>query len=158
MSDKVTIEAKSPSAGTISEFHVEVGQNVEVGQPFFSLDLNGTAAAAAPDGQASAAPAAPAPPIAAVATAAASAPQSASTAASRIHPSGKPSLISFPPRSAAAIAKAAAAPAAPAATKSAAKATVGAVSHDALPPRFRRPLISEEEMECINAGGAGFVF
>merc|ERR1719271_2411265 len=35
--DKVTIEAKSPHAGTIKQIYVEVGQTVEVGKPFFSI-------------------------------------------------------------------------------------------------------------------------
>ena len=35
--DKVTIEAKSPEAGTIKAIHVEVGQTVEVGAAFFTL-------------------------------------------------------------------------------------------------------------------------
>ncbi|KAL3927904.1 MAG: hypothetical protein SGPRY_002619 [Prymnesium sp.] len=37
--DKVTVEARSPDAGTITAIHVEEGATVEVGAPFFSLDV-----------------------------------------------------------------------------------------------------------------------
>ena len=60
--DKVTIEAKSPHAGTIKAIHVEVGQTVEVGGKFFAIAVGvGDAAAAA------AAPTAAAPATAVVA-------------------------------------------------------------------------------------------
>ena len=45
--DKVTIEAKSPEAGTITAIHVAVDQTVEVGKPFFSLAVGQGQAAAA---------------------------------------------------------------------------------------------------------------
>jgi 2-oxoglutarate dehydrogenase E2 component (dihydrolipoamide succinyltransferase) len=45
--DKVTIEAKSPEAGTITAIHVEEGQTVEVGAPFFSLAVGVGEASAA---------------------------------------------------------------------------------------------------------------
>jgi len=58
--DKVTVEAKSPQAGTITAIHVEVDQTVEVGNKFFSLavGVGEPAAASAPAAEAS--PAAPA--------------------------------------------------------------------------------------------------
>eukprot|EP00964_Phaeocystis_antarctica_P159318 scaffold130301_cov51-Phaeocystis_antarctica.AAC.1 len=37
--DKVTVEAKSPHAGTIKEIFVAVDDTVEVGKPFFSLEV-----------------------------------------------------------------------------------------------------------------------
>jgi 2-oxoglutarate dehydrogenase E2 component (dihydrolipoamide succinyltransferase) len=67
--DKVTIEAKSPEAGTITAIHVAVDQTVEVGKPFFSLAVGQSqaAAASAPAAAAPAAKAAPPPPAAAAA-------------------------------------------------------------------------------------------
>ena len=67
--DKVTIEAKSPEAGTITAIHVAVDQTVEVGKPFFSLAVGQSqaAAASAPAAAAPAAKAAPANPAAAAA-------------------------------------------------------------------------------------------
>ena len=63
LADKVTIEAKSPAAGTIKAIHVEVGQTVEVGKPFFTLGVGeGEPAAAAAPPKADAAPAAAAAP------------------------------------------------------------------------------------------------
>jgi pyruvate dehydrogenase E2 component (dihydrolipoamide acetyltransferase) len=159
--DKVTIEAKSPQAGTIAAIHVEVGQTVEVGGKFFTLTPGGeapaAAAAAAPTAAAADTAAAPAAPAAAAAAAA---------TAARIHPSGRPSLISFPPRGAAAAAAAPASPAAPAAAAAApikpppaAKPPpVGTISYDELPLRFRPKEISEEEMAAIESGGADVTF
>lgn len=36
--DKVTVEIKAPVAGTVTKFHANVGDNLEVGKPFFDLD------------------------------------------------------------------------------------------------------------------------
>ena len=78
--DKVTIEAKSPAAGTIKAIHIEEGQTVEVGGKFFSLAVGvGEApAAAAPKAEAApaaaAAPPPPPPPKPAAAAPAAAAP------------------------------------------------------------------------------------
>jgi len=58
--DKVTVEAKSPQAGTITAIHVEVDQTVEVGNKFFSLAVGVGEPAAASAPAAEAAPAAPA--------------------------------------------------------------------------------------------------
>jgi len=70
--DKVTVEAKSPHAGTIKEIFVAVDDTVEVGSKFFSLEVGvgeaPAASAAAP------APSAPAAAAAAPAAAPASAP------------------------------------------------------------------------------------
>ena len=89
LADKVTIEAKSPHAGTIKKVYVEIGQTVEVGNPFFSIAVGEGEATVAVPAAAAAAPAAePAAAAAAPAVAAA-----APAAAGRIHPSGKPSLV-----------------------------------------------------------------
>ena len=70
--DKVTVEAKSPHAGTIKEIFVAVDDTVEVGSKFFSLEVGvgeaPAASAAAP------APSAPAAATAAPAAAPAAAP------------------------------------------------------------------------------------
>ena len=66
--DKVTVEAKSPHAGTITAMHVEVDQTVEVGGKFFSIAVGvGEATekpveAAKPVTEPTAAAAAPPPP------------------------------------------------------------------------------------------------
>ena len=36
--DKVTVEIKATVAGTVTKFHAKVGDNLEVGKPFFDLD------------------------------------------------------------------------------------------------------------------------
>ena len=151
----MTIEAKSPQAGTISAIHVEVGQNVEVGQPFFTLSLSGDAPPPP------AAPTAAAEPTAAAPSTAAAAEPSSQVSA-RIHPSGKRSLISFPKRgpggAAARNLAAAKAPSAPTAAKPAKPPPAGTIAYGDLPLRFRMPEISEEEMDCIDNGGAGHTF
>ena len=66
--DKVTVEAKSPAAGTITAIHVSVDDTVEVGKPFFALAVGvgeaptAAPAASAPAAAADAAPAAAAAP------------------------------------------------------------------------------------------------
>jgi len=89
----------------------------------------------------------------------------ATTTSVRIHPSGRPALISFPPRGEAAIAaaKAAEAVAGPAAQMSArfddAKPSPpGTIAYTDLPARFRPKLISDEEIEAVEMGGAGYIF
>jgi len=63
--DKVTVEARSPHAGTIKELFVAEGDTVTVGAKFFSLAVGeGAAAAAAAPAAEAAAPAAEAPPAA----------------------------------------------------------------------------------------------
>ena len=164
--DKVTIEAKSPQAGTIAAFHVDVGETVEVGGKFFTLTLGGEAPPPSPTADAAAAPAGrPAAPAAPAASPAAAAPSLAFSGAGRVHPSGKPSLIRFPPRGAAAIAAAkVAAASAPAVAAKAPPRPVavapraGTISYDDLPERFKRPIISEEEMLAVETGGADFTF
>ena len=159
--DKVTIEAKSPHAGTITKIYVDIGQTVEVGGPFFAIAVGeGEATAAAAPAAAAAAPAADAAPTAAPTVSAAA----SASGATRVHPSGKPSLICFPPRgklavlaAQAAAAQAAAGPSAASAPKAAAPRApppAGTIAYEDLPARFRRPAISEEEMEAIMSGGA----
>ena len=69
--DKVTVEAKSPHAGTIKEIFVAVDDTVEVGAKFFSLEVGvgeapaASAAAPAPSASAAAAAAPAAAPAAA---------------------------------------------------------------------------------------------
>ena len=58
LADKVTIEAKSPHAGTIKKVYVEIGQTVEVGNPFFSIAVGEGEATVAVPAAAAAAPAA----------------------------------------------------------------------------------------------------
>jgi len=87
--DKVTIEAKSPHAGTIKEIFVAEGDNVEVGANFFSVDVGVGEASAAPPAAApapaaeapAAAPAAAPPPPPKPAAAPAAAPAGAAPAA-----------------------------------------------------------------------------
>ena len=38
--DKVTVEIKSPNAGVISKFHVNEGDNLDVGKAFFDIDVD----------------------------------------------------------------------------------------------------------------------
>ena len=155
--DKVTIEAKSPHAGTIKAIHVEVGQTVEVGKPFFSIAVGVGEATAAP------AAAAAAPAAAAAAPAATPAVVAAVAAAGRVHPSGKRSLISFPPRGAAAMAAQTAAKLAAASAGKVASAKPvhappppGTIAQADLPLRFQRKAVTEEEMDAVMMGGAGY--
>ena len=174
--DKVTIEAKSPQAGTITAIHVEVGQTVEVGNKFFTLALGGDAppppapeAAKVPMSAPVAPAAAPAAPTAAAAAAPAAAPSLAfSGGSNRVHPSGKPSLMRFPLRGAAeAAARSVDANLANTVWEYAMKgrtqpiiaAPLGTgISYDDLPARFKPKPISEEEMLAIETGGADFTF
>ena len=171
--DKVTVEVKAPASGTITKWFFAVDDTIEVGADLIEIDLG--------IGEGSAAVAAPPPPTAAAAVdeaaAAATAPAaspssvpaSAASAAStvRYHPSGRPSLMTFPPRGAARAALRAASPSVPASTPIAAalsarfgeeKAVAGAILYTELPARFHRPRLSEEEMDAIDSGGADYVF
>lgn len=153
--DKVTIEAKSPHAGTIKAIHVEVGQTVEVGKPFFALAV-GVGEARVASNAAPSAGSAAAEPVAA----AAAAPVNAMSEG-RVHPSGRASLIRFPARGAsAAILEATRRAAATAAPKKPPPmpVPVGTIAHAELPLRFRRKDISPEEMEAVMTGGADYTW
>lgn len=57
--DKVTVDVPSPQAGTITGFLAEEDDNVEVGQPLFTMTSGGSAGAAAAEPEAAAPAAAP---------------------------------------------------------------------------------------------------
>lgn len=155
--DKVTVEVRSPAEGKITAIFSKPDENVLVGADFIEIDV-GVAGSAGGEVQT------PPPSAAAETTATDTANISAAAPSSRrTHPSGRSSLIGFPPRGAlAAMASApspAATPSATAAPPAAAQAqTLSATSVDQLPERFRKLPISEEEMECIDMGGAGYLF
>ena len=166
--DKVTVEVKSPASGTITALFYAPDDNVIVGTDFVEIDVGvgeaGASAPATPAAPASAPPAAAAPAAAAVTAA-------SPEGAVRIHPSGRPSLMAFPKRGAARAAARAAAAFTPGATTATtatsaalqprfgdAAAAPGAVSYTQLPARFKRPPISEEEMEAVDSGGASVVW
>lgn len=46
------MEIKSPNAGKISKFHVQAGENLDVGKPFFDIDSD----AEKPSGSSSSSP------------------------------------------------------------------------------------------------------
>ena len=162
--DKVTVEVRSPAAGTITALLAAPDDNVLVGADFIEIDVGvGDASASVTSPASSAKPAGAAKPEP-------SSPAPAVLSASRVHPSGKTSLIAFPPRGAAATV-AAAAPlqpreAAASSPQQASFASAGAsavsqgsgMSYVDLPARFKRQPLSEEEMECVDAGGAGYIF
>ena len=161
--DKVTVDVKSPASGTITALFAEVDGNVLVGAPLLEIDVGVGEAGQAGTG---AAPT-PAPPAAATAAPTASAPAAPPPAADvtgRIHASGHPSLISFPPRGIDAVRAATAAPAAAATPAPAAAAAAAGVDHwpaskatityAELPLRFRPQPLGEEEMEAVMSGGA----
>ena len=145
--DKVTVEIRSPAAGTVTAMLAQVDETVLVGSDLIEIDVGvGTATAAAPaaDAAPASAPTPAAPP--------ASVPQAASA---RIHPGGAPSLIDFCRRGAApaeqAVPAAAAAP--PPAPTTKPVATQGEIwSYAELPARFRRAPLSAEEMEAVDTG------
>jgi len=101
--DKVTVDVRSPEAGTIETIHVEEGATVEVGGKFYSLAVG----VGAPDAAAAAPAAAPAAAAPAAAPAATPAP-AAAPAAAAAPPPPKPAAAAPPPPP-----KPAAAPAAP---------------------------------------------
>ena len=165
--DKVTVEVRAPASGTITALFSGVDDNVLVGAEFVEIDVGvGEAGATAP---ATAPPAPSAPPAAAAAPPPPSPPPPKPTVVTntsgRVHPSGKLSLIKFPPRGAAAIAAAkAAAAASPAGAQLSARFEDGApsppgtITYAELPARFRPKPLSDEEMEAVESGGAGFLF
>jgi len=154
--DKVTVEVRSPAAGTVTALLTGPDETVLVGAEFIEIDVGVGQPGAAADGVAAPAPAMAPSPVAA-------APAISNT---RIHPSGKPSLISFPPRGVAAVAAAASRPppAAAAMAPAAAPTAVskpppgGVIAYADLPARFRRQPLSPEEMDAIDMGGAGYIF
>lgn len=162
--DKVTVEVRAPAAGTITKLFASVDDTVIVGTDFMEIDVGvGEASAAAPAAAAASPAVAAAPPEAAASTSLTGVYQFGRS--TRNHPGGRPSLMKFPPRGAAAAAAAAAAPAqsaAPAAAKPAGRAapkvSVDTVRANELPAKFRRPRMSEEEMDAVNMGGAGYEF
>ncbi|KAK3248859.1 hypothetical protein CYMTET_41688 [Cymbomonas tetramitiformis] len=150
--DKVTIDIRAPSAGTISALMVSVGDTVLVGQKVVSM---GGAGNAAPAAAAPVAAAAPAPPVAAQ-------PAGPTSATLGRHPS-----IKFPPRRTAAGVAISSLPAAEAAQELAsvmrssglappskatqlAKPAVEAVSYGDHPVRLG---LSQEEIDAVELGG-----
>ncbi len=47
--DKITVDIRSPEAGTLTTLFAKVGDTIEVGAPFFEIDTDGKKAAAAPE-------------------------------------------------------------------------------------------------------------
>lgn len=43
--DKITVEIRSPEAGTLKNLFAKEGDTVEVGKPFFEIDTDGKAPA-----------------------------------------------------------------------------------------------------------------
>lgn len=150
--DKVTVEVRSPAEGTITAFFAKPDDNVLVGADFMEIDVGASGGAVVSPTPVAAAPTASAAPTT---SASAAAPPSR-----RPHPSGRASLITFPSRGelALAAAKAPIPAAAPSTPPPAPPTRPSAAIADELPARFRKRLISEEEMECIDMGGAGFTF
>lgn len=163
--DKVTVEVRSPAAGTVTAFFANANDNVLVGADLIEIDVGSTTGAVA---------AAPAPAAESTDSSTPTPSPIASNTAARIHPGGKPSLISFPKRGA--LTQQASAPLAPipatppagatspspsspqtVPTKKMEKPSTG-VPPDQLPERFRRPLLSSEEMDAIDSGGADYTF
>jgi len=146
--DKVTVEVRAPAAGTITQLFAKVDDTVIVGGDFMEIDVGvGEVAAAAA--------AAPAPTAASNGEAAPSAAATA-PAGGRRHPSGKVSLMSFPPRGARAMKAATPAPMPKAAAAPAPKPAEAAKKRTAVAGHFsiaRLPM-SDEEMEAVMSGGA----
>lgn len=149
--DKVTVEVRAPAAGTITQLFANVNDTVIVGGDFMEIDVGvgevAAAATAAAPPAAAASSDAPTPSAAAAATA---------PAGARRHPSGKASLISFPPRGARALRAATPAPMPKAASAPAPKPAEAAKKRTAVAGHFsiaRLPM-SEEEMEAVMSGGA----
>ena len=170
--DKVTVDVRSPAAGTITKWFANPDDTIEVGSDLIEARPPGprstTSAPAhttdeplihpprpqidvgvgepAPGAAPPPAPAAAAP-AAPPAAAAAPAPPPPAPAGGRIHPGGAPSLIRFRSQGGPAAA------AAPAGAPKMGAPPVG-VSVDELPARFRRAPMSEDEMEAVMSGGA----
>jgi len=159
--DKVTVEVRSPAAGTITAFHADVDSTVIVGADFVEIDLGVGEASATGD---AIAPPTPEPAASNEVLASKAAAANVTTAGVRIHPSGRPALIRFPPRGAAAIAAMKQTPATPTAGVgdaehfAAPKPSSGSMSYTELPARFRRRALEEDEMDAIMMGGAGYTF
>ena len=173
--DKVNVEVRSPAAGTITAFFAGPDDNVLVGADLLEIDVGvGEAGATSAPSAATFAAAAATTPAPAAAPIPAKTPSKlppappfvAAAPSARIHPSGKPSLISFPPRGAAAIAAAAAAKAAAAPTMAVMPSRFadekpsppGTIAFAELPARFRRKRLEEDEMEAIMTGGADYTW
>ncbi len=160
--DKVTVDVRSPAAGTLTAFFASVNDTVIVGNDLLEIDV-GVGEPAAPS-PAAAAPVADAPPAAVAAA-------DSALQAARVHPGGKPSQIRFRLARAGAPAEAepsspAAPPAAPPAQSSSApaqkpaklgKSAVAQAAAD-LPARFQRLPMGDEEMDCVDSGGVGFTW
>lgn len=43
--DKITVDIRSPEAGTLTQLFAKVGDTIEVGSPFFEIDTDGKKAA-----------------------------------------------------------------------------------------------------------------
>ena len=85
--DKVTVDVRSPAAGTIKAWFAEAGQNIIVGDDLIEIDVG--------VGDASAAATAPTPAVPVEASAPAPVVSPPTPADGRVHPSGNPSLIRF---------------------------------------------------------------
>ena len=150
--DKVTIEIRAPAAGTLTAVLAKPDETVIVGEDLLEIDVGVGSPGAASPAASAAASAADAPP------AVAPPPAAAPSSPARVHPSGRPSLINFrsaaPADTPAAAPAAAPQPAAAAAPSTPTAPPAGLAS--ALPARFQRKLLSAEEMEAVEMGGAGF--
>ncbi|KAL1520508.1 hypothetical protein AB1Y20_022087 [Prymnesium parvum] len=157
--DKVTVDVRSPAEGTVTALFAKPEETVLVGSDLIEIDVGAGAAApaASPPDAAAPPPAAPPPREAS--------PSTAADAARRVHPSGRPSLMGFPPRGKAAAAR----PPSPPVESPDAKAPagkpeaqpkmpkIGSVPLAGVPARFRRKPMSKEEMEAVDSGGATYI-
>jgi len=154
--DKVTVELRSPAAGTVTSILAKVDETVIVGDDMIEIDVG----VGSPGAEAAAPATEAAEPAAATQIPAAVAP----LASGRVHPSGKQSLIRFRSQApasepAAALAmppKPASPPPGPAPSPPRKAPSLGL--DEPLPERFRRLPMSDEEMDAVDSGGAGYTF
>jgi len=169
--DKVTVEVRAPASGTIKALFYNPNDNVLVGADLVEIDVGAGGAGAAATAPASAATTPPPKPAAAASPPpppSAPSPAAAAIATSvRLHPGGRPSLIKFPPRGAAAIAAAKAKPVAASAAaalplssrfEDGKPSPPGTITFAELPKRFRPKPLSKEEIEAVEMGGAGYTW
>ena len=174
--DKVTVEVRAPASGTIKALFYNPNDNVLVGADLVEIDVGAGGAGAGGAGAAATAPASAAttpPPKPAAAASPPPPPSAPSPAAAavatsvRLHPGGRPSLIKFPPRGAAAIAAAKAKPVAASAAaalplssrfEDGKPSPPGTITFAELPKRFRPKPLSKEEIEAVEMGGAGYTW
>ena len=162
--DKVTVEVRSPAAGTITALFADIDDNLVVGADLLEIDVGvgqpGVSTAVSAPASSSSLETAPSPTATQAHSTASKSESAVAVKHIRIHPSGKPSLMSFPARGAT-VSKAMPSQAHDAATPrydDSKPSPLGTIPYMELPLRFRRSLITEEEIEAIELGGAGVTF